>query len=56
MRAFSQHGGVTMDTSNISIDVGVCEGVALPEPGTATMLGLGLVLTILGFRRKSKKS
>jgi hypothetical protein len=55
-RAFSQHGGVTMDTSNVSIDVGVCEGLALPEPGTATMLSLGLVLTLLGFKRKAKKS
>jgi type VI secretion system secreted protein VgrG len=55
-RAFSQHGGVTMDTNDVSIDAGVCEGVALPEPGTATTLSLGLILGIIGSRRKSKKS
>jgi Ice-binding-like len=55
-RAFSQHGGVTMDTNDVSIDTGVCEGVALPEPGTATMLSLGLVLTLFGLTRKYKKN
>ena len=55
-RAFSQHGGVTMDTNDISIDMGVCEGTALPEPGTATMLSLGLVLSVVGLMRKSRKS
>jgi hypothetical protein len=54
-RALSQNGGVTMDTNNISIDVGVCEGaVAVPEPGTATMLSLGVVLGLVGLRRKLK--
>jgi hypothetical protein len=55
-RAFSQHGGVMMDTNDVSIDAGVCEGLALPEPGTATMLSLGLVLSVFGLIRKSKKN
>ncbi len=55
-RAFSQHGGVTMDTNDVSIDAGVCEGVALPEPGTGTMLSLGVILGIIGFKRKLKKN
>ena len=55
-RALSQHGGVTMDMNDVSIDAGACDGTAVPEPGTATMLSLGLVLSMIGLRRKFKQA
>jgi type VI secretion system secreted protein VgrG len=52
-RALAQNGAVTMDTNIVSMD---CEVAAeTVEPATATMLGLGLLLSMVGYRRKSKK-
>jgi hypothetical protein len=45
-RALARNGAVTMDTNTVSIDTAGCEattGSAVPEPATASILGLGLL-------------
>jgi len=49
-RALARNGAVTMDTNDVSIDTAGCEttgGGAVPEPGTAALLGVGLLLVSL---------
>lgn len=46
-RALSLNGGVTMDTNDISTNGPGC-AANVPEPGTVTLLGIGL---LLGFAR-----
>lgn len=58
-RALARNGAVTMDTNDISINTAGCEATtggtgAVPEPGTAALLGLGssfgLFFLARGFR------
>jgi hypothetical protein len=54
-RALARNGEVAMDTNNISIDTTGCEtttaGSPVPEPGTTTLLGMGLLLSLLVYKR-----
>jgi hypothetical protein len=52
-RAIALNGAVTMDTNTVSVaDTGGCLATAagVPEPGTATMLGIGLLSILLSSR------
>ncbi len=51
-RAFALGGAVTMDTNSVSIaDTGGCQAdEEAPEPGTATLLGMGLFSILIGTR------
>ena len=49
-RALARNGAVTMDTNDVSIDTAGCETTptgAVPEPGTATLLSLGLLVSLV---------
>lgn len=57
-RALAQNGAVTMDTNNISIDTAGCEippMSTVPEPGTASLLGTGLLLSLAFYGWRSRK-
>jgi hypothetical protein len=56
-RALARNGAVTMDTNNVSIDSAGCEttGGAAPEPGTATLLSMGLLASLIVYLRQSRK-
>lgn len=57
-RALARNGAVTMDKNDVSIDTAGCEtttGGGVPEPGTATLLSLGLLLSLIVYRRRSRK-
>jgi len=49
----ARNGAVTMDTNHVSIDREGCETAvgSVPEPGTATLLGAGLFLGFIVYRR-----
>jgi hypothetical protein len=57
-RALARNGAVTMDTNVVSIDTQGCEaggaGV-VPEPGTAPLLMGLLFLSLIVYRRQSRK-
>lgn len=58
-RALALNGAVTMDTNDVSIDPAGCEAGApliIPEPGTASLLGLGLLLGLAGYGMRSWKT
>jgi len=50
-RALARNGAVTMDTNDVSIDTTGCEtttgGGPVPEPGTAMLIGLGLLVSLM---------
>ena len=50
-RALALNGAVTMDTNDVSINGPGCSaGIAsAPEPGTATLLSMGLLLGLAGY-------
>jgi hypothetical protein len=50
-RALALNGAVTMDTNDISINTPGCvAGIATaPEPGTATLLSIGVILGMVGY-------
>ncbi len=50
-RALTLDGAVTMDTNDISINGPGCAATA-PEPGTATLLGIGLLLGLAGCKAR----
>ena len=53
-RALARDGAMTMATNNVSIGTPGCEangGGAIPEPGTATLLGMGLLFCLIGYGR-----
>lgn len=59
-RALARNGAVTMDGNNVSIGVSGCTatvtgGEAVPEPGTAALLGVGLLLGPVAFWRRTRK-
>ena len=47
-RALTLNGAVTMDTNDVAINGAGCAASA-PEPGTATLLGIGLFLGLAGY-------
>ena len=58
-RALALNGAVTMDTNNVSINSPGCtDGViaTAPEPGTAVLLTIGLLLGLAGYARRSRTS
>jgi hypothetical protein len=60
-RAMALNGAVTLDTN--TVDTGTCAtttgttppGTGTPEPGTATLLGMGLLFSLMVYRRPSRK-
>ncbi len=56
-RALADNGAVTLDTNIVSIDTAGCETTtaAVPEPGSATLLGMGLLLSLTGYWWQSRK-
>ena len=57
-RALALNGAVTMNTNDVSINGPGCSaGVATaPEPGTATLLSMGLLLGLAGYWRRLHRS
>jgi len=56
-RALARNGAVTMDTNEVSIDTAGCEttsGGAVPEPGTAALLGAGLLVGLIWARNNRR--
>jgi hypothetical protein len=55
--ALAQNGAVTMDTNYVyGCGAGVSEASDVPEPGTASLLGIGLLLiSISVYKRQSRK-
>ena len=51
--ALAQNGAVTLDDNVVSI-YGCEAGGAVPEPGTATLLGVGLLLSLIVYERQSR--
>ena len=54
-RALARNGAVTMDTNNVSFDTAGCEASTVPEPGTATLLSVGLLPSLIGYGRLQRK-
>jgi Ice-binding-like len=51
--ALASNGAVTMNSNNVSL---ACETMTgIPEPGTATLFGTGLFLSLVEFMRRSRK-
>ncbi len=56
-RALARNGAVTMDTNTVSIDTAGCEATsAVPEPGAAPLLGIGLLFCLSVYRRRSLRT
>ena len=57
-RALARNGAVTTDTNDVSIDTAGCEattgGSAVPEPGTAMLLSMGLLLSLIVCGRRAR--
>jgi hypothetical protein len=53
-RALALNGTVTMDTNNVSIDGPGCAATA-PEPGTAALLSMGLLLGLTAYARRLRR-
>ena len=54
-RALARNGQVSMDDNVVSIDPGVCTtaaGGVVPEPGSVTLLGSGLLFGVLAVRAR----
>lgn len=54
-RALALNGAVTIDTNDVSINGGGCAASA-PEPGTATLLGIGLFLGLAAYINRLRGS
>ena len=52
--ALAQNGAVTLDDNVVSI-YGCEAGGAVPEPGTATLLSMGLLFSLIVYGRRSRK-
>jgi hypothetical protein len=50
--ALAQNGAVTMDDNVVSIYGCETSSGGVPEPGTATLLGVGLLLSLMVYRRR----
>jgi hypothetical protein len=44
-----------MDTNDVSISGPGCSAATAPEPGTATLLGIGLFLGFAGYLNASRR-
>ncbi len=59
-RALARNGAVTMDNNTVAIDTTGCEtaagGGTTPEPGTAALFGIGLLLSPIVYRRRPRKA
>ena len=53
--ALAQNGAVTMDDNVVSIYGCESSGSAAPEPQTTALLGMGLLLSSIVYRRQSRK-
>lgn len=56
-RALARNGEVSMDDNVVSIDPGVCTtaaGGVIPEPGSVTLLGAGLLFGMIALWRRSR--
>jgi hypothetical protein len=56
-RALALNGAVTMDTNKVSINSPGCTDGAIataPEPGTAALLSMGLLVGLAGYARRSR--
>jgi len=60
-RALARNGAVTLDDNTVSIPGSTaCAAATVPEPGTAapgtaTLLGMGVLLSLILYRRQSRK-
>ena len=57
-RALALNGTVTMATNNVSIDSPGCSAAAIggvPEPGTATLLSMGLLVGLVGYAQRARR-
>jgi hypothetical protein len=55
-RALALNGSVTMDSNHVSIESPTCNASAIggvPEPGTATLLGIGFLLGLTAYARRA---
>jgi len=57
-RALALNGAVTMDSNNVSINGPGCSAgmTAAPEPGTAALLGIGLLVGLAGWAKRLHES
>jgi hypothetical protein len=57
-RALALNGSVTMDSNNVSIQSPTCGAGAIgdvPEPGTATLFSIGLLVGLVGYIQRSPR-
>jgi hypothetical protein len=57
-RALALNGAVTLDGSNVSNQGPGCSDGAIaaaPEPGTATLFSLGLLMSVAGYARRTRR-
>ena len=57
-RALALNGAVTMDTNNVSINGSGCSAgiAAVPEPGTAALSGIGLLVGLAAWAKRRHES
>jgi hypothetical protein len=54
-RALALNGAVTMETNDLSISGPGCSAAAAPEPGTATLMGMGLFLGLAAYMNRLRR-
>ncbi len=53
-RLLAQSGAITLDTN--VVDIGSCDVSEVPEPGSASLLGVGLLLGLIAYWKASKRA